>query len=566
MTRLEELPELSIKTDRIGATPWDYRVFLCHGMSSVRKQSADKMLRNAAQVRGYRAARLPLVLALRENAEEKYGESPSHRTFVGNYQILRNMYAYCDAHNLDITAANAVDIFIAWSDDQRSKLEPKYHYSSASRLARMLSDVTEIDGDRFRIPARLIKPPREKNWTQSDIQNLEETYRFGGLMRLVSDHFTTDTITGPLPLQLCFGDKTLELWGGVPTESSLKSRHLSKGRPAEEWQPDAYRVKTLAAGTLSARRVLVNLRIEAELAIFIAQTGMNLAEAFDLCAGKFRYKTREGGYLVKGVFKDRRGGEVAFDIFKAYRPHFEKYLKWRNSVADAADERMFPFASRPCDPIRQEHHTNGLRRLCQMAEIAYVGARELRGTRVNYFLRRSDDPVLTASVAQHSVNTLMGYQRPHHQRAAREISGFWNDMASSSQSAGPGTCNGSLEPMPTRANQPAPDCRSAAGCLFCFDHRDEMSLDYAWSLVSYRHIKATELAAYPPTKNASSELTAPEIVIHALSEKLSHMRAQCDDGMKYVQEAEDRVLEGDFHPRWSALIDAVETYYDTPDL
>ncbi|XHH29410.1 hypothetical protein WIW49_00215 [Xanthomonas euroxanthea] len=566
LTAFSELPELSVKTNRSGSTAWDYRVFTCHGMSSVRKQTADKMLKNPTHVRGFRAARLSLVLSLRDCAEAQYEESPSHRTFVSNYQTLRGFYAYCDTHDLDPTIANVIDIFVAWAEDVRNSKKPISHYSSATRLVRMLSESTDISGDRFKIPARLVKPPRRNNGSRHEKQDLEKAFAFGKLMRVIADLLTTETITGPLPLKFDFGEKSLELWSGIPSDDTLSAAHAAKSRPDQKWKPDKGRVHKLTAGPLAARRTLVNLRIEAELAIFIAQTGMNLAQAFNLSVSRFRYRTREGGFLVKGVYKARRGGEVAFEIFNGYRQHFDRYLNWRNSVADPNDERLFPFAVRPCDPHRQEHHCNGLRRLCRQAEIAYIGARELRCTRINYFLRRSDDLLLTAAVAQHSVGVLMGYQRPHHQRAATEITGFWNELGSSLLSAGPGTCSGSPRSMPVRAGQPVPDCRSAAGCLFCLDHRDEMSLDYAWSLVTYRYLKSLELAAYPPVRQTSPEPPTPRIVITALSEKLNQMRLQGGYGPKLVQEAEDRVIEGDFHPRWSDIINAAERSHDATNL
>lgn len=566
VTAFSELPELSVKTNRSGSTAWDYRVFTCHGMSSVRKQTADKMLNDPIQVRSFRAARLPLVLSLRDCAEAQYDESSSHRTFVSNYQTLRGFYTYCDAHDLDPTITNVVDIFIAWAEDVRNRRKPISHYSGATRLVKMLSESTDIDGNLFRIPARLVKPPQRSSGSRYDKQDLEKTFQFGKLMRVIADLLTTETITGPLPLKLDFGKKSLELWSGIPSDETLRAAYVAKGRPDQKWQPDQCRVRKLAAGPLAARRTLVNLRIEAELAIFLAQTGMNLAQAFNLSVLRFRYRTREGGFLVKGVYKARRGGEVAFEIFNGYRQHFDRYLNWRNSVAEPDDERLFPFAVRPGDPHRQEHHCNGLRRLCRQAELTYIGARELRCTRINYFLRRSEDLLLTAAVAQHSVGVLMGYQRPHHQRAAVEITGFWNELGSSLLSAGPGTCSGSPQPMPARSGQPVPDCRSAAGCLFCLDHRDEMSLDYAWSLVTYRYLKSLELAAYPPIRQASPEPMTPKIVITAISEKLNQMRIQGGHGPKLVQEAEDRVMEGDFHPRWSDIINAAERSHDATNL
>lgn len=565
MSSFPDLPELSVQTGRTGSSVWDYRVFLCRGMSSLRKQTSDKMLANPKEVCGFRAKRLPLVLALRDLAASQYSESPSHRTLISNYQILRTFYVYCDEHLLDPTNENAVALFISWADARRQTKNPLHHYSSAIRLARMLSECTEISVDRYTIPVRLTKPRRQGN-SSRDTQDLEKTFRFGQLLAATSNRLSTEAIIGPLPLEFVFEQKSLTLWAGVASDDALRALHIAKGRPAHDWRPDQSRVHKLAGGSLSERRTLVNLRIEAELAIFLAQTGMNLAQAFTLSIGRFRYQTREGGYLVKGIYKDRRHGEVAFEIFTAYRAHFEGYLKWRASIAEEGDTRLFPFSARPGDPPRQEHHCNGLRRLCKQAGIEYVGARDLRCTRVNYFLRRSDDLKLTADVAQHSADVLMNYQRPHHQRAATELTSFWNDLGSTMLSAGAGTCSGSPQPMAPRPGQPIPDCRSAAGCLFCLDHRDEMSLDYAWSLVSYRHLKSIELATYPPAIRKLQAPTPPEIVIASLSEKLRMMSQHHHNGPKFVREAEERAMEGEFHPRWSQVINAAESYHDTIDL
>lgn len=51
----------------------------------------------------------------------------------------------------------------------------------------------------------------------------------------------------------------------------------------------------------------------------------------------------------------------------------------------------------------------------------------LRNSRVNRLLRRSGDLELTAEMAQHAEQTLLGiYERPSQQRAMGEIMRFWN--------------------------------------------------------------------------------------------------------------------------------------------
>lgn len=139
--------------------------------------------------------------------------------------------------------------------------------------------------------------------------------------------------------------------------------------------------------------------------MLVAQTGLNLTQARNLHLNDFFYVGHLDGYQVK-EYKKRRGGVVLFEIFKDYKPHFERYLDWRRHLFPDP-ERLFPFVgiggSRPdsrCDGSR-------LRAICRALDFRFVCPRLLRNTRVNWLLRTTADPDLTAEMAQHAKQTML---------------------------------------------------------------------------------------------------------------------------------------------------------------
>src|SRR5690606_7468092 len=91
----------------------------------------------------------------------------------------------------------------------------------------------------------------------------------------------------------------------------------------------------------SHRRSAINIKTEAELLIFISQTGMNLEQALNLKIQEFHIPTwsRDGsGKVPVKAYKARKQGEVLFEIFPAYREHFIRYLDFRKNVIDDAPD------------------------------------------------------------------------------------------------------------------------------------------------------------------------------------------------------------------------------------
>jgi len=295
--------------------------------------------------------------------------------------------------------------------------------------------------------------------------------------------------------------------------------------------------------------------------IFIAQTGMNLAQAFKLRVGKFSYQSHLDGYHVRRIYKGRKRGEVEFDIYSEYRNIFERYLAWRKVFFPNEDDGLlFPLCSpqgRSCDVAPA---CNAIKKRTAVLGIKFFGARALRKTRVNWLMRRSRDPALTADMHQHTEETLLRqYHQPHHQAAIVEISRFISASDPALAGPGPGACIGAA-PTPIQDIShvaPIPDCISPAGCLFCTHQRDIDSEDHTWSLASYRYYKSLELVRHRPHQGSKSPLPA-EAVIDRVTTKLKYISASSEVRNLWVSESLARVDEGDFHPKWDGFIRLTE--------
>lgn len=141
--------------------------------------------------------------------------------------------------------------------------------------------------------------------------------------------------------------------------------------------------------TLRTRYPLVNLRIESEMLMFIAQTGLNLQQAHTLRVEQFHYSSHLDGYRVR-IYKNRREGEVLFEIFSSYRKWFNQYLEWRTAwFPDEPDGMLFPLTRSGGRIQEQAPQFRNVARICRELGILMIRPRILRGARINWLLRES---------------------------------------------------------------------------------------------------------------------------------------------------------------------------------
>ncbi|UUZ71103.1 hypothetical protein LP415_18265 [Polaromonas sp. P1(28)-8] len=295
--------------------------------------------------------------------------------------------------------------------------------------------------------------------------------------------------------------------------------------------------------------------MEAELLMFIAQTSMNWTQAVEARMGDFSYTSHNDGYQVRRR-KNRRNGDVEFEIFKEYRPHLESYLAWRRALfPDGHDTRLFPFIT------ETEHNKRAIKQIgpiCEDLQIRFLGPQLLRKTRINFLLRESNDLDMTAGMAQHSKKVLLRhYVQPNHQIAIVEIHRFHQKNDPSIALPGPGSCVSNapapLDDIP--ANAPQPNCVNPSGCLFCMMQRDVDNQDYVWSLASFRHLKALELSTSKQTSKTHRTLSqSADLVVTRITQKLKVFETSSLVRKGWVDESLERVAEGHHHPMWHGFI------------
>lgn len=551
-TQLNQLPfgALTFDSIRFGSreTPWDLRILLWKGGAAARSERALPLIESGA-LGPAQEARYSLVRGIHEELNRRAISGRSRNSIESSLATIRQFFAWADSREEEISIKNVQERYIEWTDHliHRSRIIKDIKETSAYGIASTVSSVLDNVLDR---PTSLIRITRLRHPRKSkrvygleiDRQNLSSTFEFGAVLQDICDHLNLDTVLRakfPIEIPLRRGDKVTH-WG-----------------PAGDARNRGFLDRFQSEGTLKTRYPIANLRIEAELLMFVAQTGMNVSDAMRTKIRNFRFASHLDGYQVTEV-KARRGGAVLFEIFRDFKPHFERYLGWRRTLFPGAD-LLFPFHLRYGSVESGKFQGNRIRKLLTENKIPYIPPRTLRNTRVNWLLRQSGDPNLTAEMAQHTKQTLLEvYERPSLQRALAEVMRFWakTDPSLSREAIGPGTCNGTPIPSPqTPPGSAAPDCVRPSGCLWCEQHRDVDSQDYVWSLTSFAHLKRIELVRRRQVAIANSPTQA---AIDRINEKLGWFHHSNHTRKRWVEEAHARIEEGEYHPDWKMLINHLE--------
>ena len=568
MSKAKQLPNLTFPVVEYGEyeTAWDLTYLLYHGGAQERTKYVSSMIEDGKL--GLPVSdRLDLVTKIHEIINGKLVGGGSTYSAKNQIRFIREMFQWAEQTDHPLSVAFIQTTFLAWTDAllhrQRilKDISEQSVYTMAAHAGNILDGVLNratglLSMSRVRMPSR--RKTARGVW--ADKQNLAETFAFGYFLQDICDALTVETVMrGTLPVRIAFrnGGELLH-WSGFRgwKEAAQHSEMLSNERDQKAHD----RLRTWEAeGTLLTRYPLANRRCEAELLMFIGQTGMNFAQAHQLKLRHFYYASFLDGYQVRHR-KGRRGGDVVFEIFKEYKPHFERYLEWRRMVFPDSDA-LFPLV-RAGGRVFQQHPQFGLRTVCKTIGLRFVPPQELRNTRVNWLLRRSDDSDLTATMAQHTKETLLDvYERPSQQRAMVEIMRFWGEhdpTISRTTPPAPGHCNG--EPVPLRnmpTNTLEPDCIRPSGCLWCEHHRDVDNEDYLWSLASFRRLKVLEVSRWWPP-HGTRDVHPAQHVIDRISEKLKWFRESNAKRKVWMEEALNKVEEGNYHPEWMRRILVIE--------
>lgn len=559
MRRGSDIPDLTFPTVEFGQheVHWNLDVLLYVGGSALAIRATRKKIQ-AGTLGAPPLERLSLVAKIHEVINGSLTEGGSRDTADRSIGNIRNFVAYCDRTGRAFTTSQAVENYSAWAawlhhrtnipngtpgSDGFRGISSASAYTYAALVGQILDRILER-------PTRLIEttslafPTKRKSAVgiEAEKQNLSETFAFGHLLQDLCDCIDLKRVHAvDRSWQIPLRSGSQFLWTDRAPINNFKSS------------------ETALPGS---RYALANLRIEAELLMFIGQTGINLRQALNSEVRNFFYVSHLDGYRVK-EFKRRRQGTVLFEIFKEYKQHFERYLVWRSAIFPTS-LYLFPFILR-AGTRRDEMFSNGrIKAVCEKVGLTYVPPRQLRNTRVNWLLRRSADVDQTAEMAQHTRETLVRvYHRPSLQRAVAESSRFWSKYDPNQNkllSVAPGACSGSPQSVSNMpSNAPTPDCIKTAGCLWCDNHRDVDSFDHVWALSSFMHLKGIELSKLGPPRNNDLSIPPAKMAIDRILEKLRWFEDSNPRRHSWVTEAQERIAEESFHPHFNAAIVEITT-------
>jgi len=558
------IPDLTFPTVNFGSKehPWNFAIFLYKGASSLTIGKFNKAL-NENKLGEPLLERLVLITKLHDEVNADLVSGKSKETIKTLYYKLKDLFSWLDNNKENVTLENIEKLYFEWCDHlsyrQRilKEISHLYFYNSALTIGSILDRVLNNNYSIFR-KTGISQPSDNKKFDKSASSKLllKDTISFGQILIQISHQLTTEKINGDLPVSLSINNKELIIWLDF-REPSHRPRNRAR-TPKELMQMEEARKNMGDEKSYLKRVPLANMRIETELLLFIAQTGMNLEQARNLELDDFIYTSHLDGYQVK-AYKARRSGNVLFEIFKEYREHFEQYLKWRKEwFANKDNNLLFPFISE--DKVLAAPTFHRIKKFAKKYDLPFVNPSLLRKARVNWMLRTNLSPQQVADSAQHDIKTLFrAYDMPNPQLAMIEIAQFHKSKDNFIPSVAPGTCI-SQNPISSKVISdltPEPDCINSAGCLFCKNHRDIDSEDHIWSLVSYRYLKSIELASFKThhTKNIENPI---KIIIERITEKLNYFENSSEERKEWVKEALNKIGEGDYHIMWDGLIQLQE--------
>lgn len=504
--------------------------------------------------------RLPLLEAIHRHWQADIAAGTKATVSVKvHWSRLRVFIAFAEDAQKQLTLAGALDLYLAYCahTKRRSDLSAMTHYQYSHELACIIAPVLGWDARKLQWKTKIRMPKRLGN--QAAKENLHGTATFVQTLLETVEQLPVDVIQGPLPVTLRYaagGEHAIHLGRQLQPLNSLKLDDSSHYKRAVK-----FRERRANDISNKARAQLINLRLDAELLIFINQTGSNLTQALQLNGSQFRYQS-DGNYLHLFVWKNRAKHSVELRIHKGYRKRFEDYLKWRSALfPNDPDGLTFPFVYNDGDHTMQRTSWGftEARKLMKSIRQPFVHSRQLRKTIAN-FTRRKMSRQLAAELLSNKERTFReNYEEVHHQAAIAELVTFWSDTETLVSAVGPGGCQ-QAAPQP-RSNAPSgapkPDCENGGGCLFCDKNRDLRSFDHAWNLASLHQLKLAEFNAdRTPLSRKKDHPVA--VIIERIAAKLDALMALGGEYARWVTEARLRVQEGRYHSFYTTSFDILE--------
>lgn len=305
-----QIPELTFSDIQRAnrRTNWDLKFLLYKGGAKAHTSHVNKMIASG-QLGNPIRNRLSLVINIHQFIHRFLVEGGSAFTADNHIRFIRYMFVWAEESKVTLTLQTLKDVYLAWTDQLYSigvikRLNKKSIYTYAAHVGFVVDRVLERPNPIISL-TKLKAPDTRKSAlnVKAEKQNLEDTFLFGHFLQDVCDALTVETVLrGHLPvrIELRSGEVLIEPSGCSATDIKTIKKYESEG-------------------TLKTRYSLSNRRCEAELLMFIAQTGMNFSQAIALTLKSFTYASYLDGYLVRER-KARRGGMYFLKSIKNTNP------------------------------------------------------------------------------------------------------------------------------------------------------------------------------------------------------------------------------------------------------
>lgn len=292
--------------------------------------------------------RLPLLHKLYEAMKRGVVAGDASSTTYSRLRSAFIFYEWADDEQRRLDLSTAEDSFLDWCEHVYQRTlkgsETRISLTSANNLAIRLDAVLAraLGFNRSLIAAtKLSKRPPRLTFL-ADRQDMRSLEVFGRSLVAICDSLTPEVTLGRLPVVVKVGDRgSISHWCGLPRPENVAAQSM----PANSYkrvESDRARLAWELDPNPRKRLTVFNMRIRAEMLIFIAQTSMNLTQAQALKREKLRNYVEGDMVAYVRAYKGRRQGEVVFRAFRSYRTHFSRYLDWLDACFPDRQELLFP--------------------------------------------------------------------------------------------------------------------------------------------------------------------------------------------------------------------------------
>jgi hypothetical protein len=553
-----DIPDLTVRGVPLGPRqqPIDLRWLLYKGTASTFGGNTKKAVKSG-RLGNPLLERLPLLVAIYRRWQKGIADGTMGALRVNaEWRRLRAFVAFTERSKKQLTIAAALNLYLAYCahTKRRKDIGAVTPYQYSNELAVILAHVLDMDSTMLQWKSKIRMPKRQSNQTTKE--NLHSTTTFVKTLLETVEQLPVEVIRGPLPVILRYaggGEHTIHIGSPLRPLECLKvelPHNYIRAVNARERRANEISSK--------ARAMLINLRLDAEVLIFINQTGGNLTQVLRMTGSQFRYQSA-GDYLQIFAWKNRAKHFIEMRIHKGYRTRFEAYLKLRSVLfPDDPDGLTFPFVCNDGEHTKQRTGWafRDVRKLMKSIEQPFVDSRQLRKTIANFTRRKASRPIAAELLSNDEETFRKSYEEVHHQVAVAELVHFWSDVETFVSAVGPGGCQQTgpqLRPdAPSGA--PKPDCESGGGCLFCDKNRDLRSFDHVWNLASLHHLKLAEFNADRTPLSTKKEHPVA-LTIERIAAKLDALMAMGGECAEWVVEAKLRAQEARYHPFYKATFD-----------